>query len=174
MGLFLGPLGAFFLASRGSGACLGPVGGPGGLSGDLLGPPVPPLGPVLGLSWGRLGGLLDRLGASLGAYWAVLNAVKAEKARMPQTLKHLKIVNDFWLLGAFLGGLLEASWRPLGPSWGHLGRLGAIFGRLGALLERLGSLLGPSWPVLGPSWARRSHAARCARAQGARGGARGI
>ena len=50
-----------------------------------------------------------------------------------------------------LGGLLGASWGPLGASWGRLGGvLGASWGPLGGLLgplfgakKRLGGLLGP-------------------------------
>eukprot|EP00959_Pyramimonas_sp_CCMP1952_P071532 1494185-Pyramimonas_sp.AAC.1 len=73
---------------------------------------------------------------------------------------------DVCLLGPFCRGLLEASWRPLGPSWGHLGRLGAVFGRLGARLDRLGGLLGLSWPIL--------DATRCGGAQRARDKPRNI
>ena len=57
-------------------------------------------------------------------------------------------------LGKPVGGLLGASWRPLGPSGDHLGRLGAIFRRFGALLDRLDGLPGRPWAVWGPSWAR--------------------
>ena len=72
----------------------------------------------------------------------------------------------FLPLGAFLEGLLEASWKPPGASWGildGLGKLlarltpseavlGAFLGRLGALLERFSAVLEPSWEPLGRSW----------------------
>ena len=76
-------------------------------------------------------------------------------------------------LGALLrppGGLLRASWEPLGgllvpvwASWAVLGGLlarlmpsEAVFeasvGRVGGLLERFRAVLGPSWKRLGRSW----------------------
>ena len=68
----------------------------------------------------------------------------------------------WWSVGA-LGGLLAASWEPLGAS---LGPLGGLLGALGGLLGRLGSLvgcqegpegailaiLGGSWGLLERSW----------------------
>ena len=82
---------------------------------------------------------------------------KAEKAKTLKSLKNLRKINDFGLLGPSWEAswrLLGASWRPLGPSGGHLGRLRAIFRRLWALSDRLDGP--PRWPgpVLGPSWAR--------------------
>ena len=50
------------------------------------------------------------------------------------------------VIGAFWGGVLEASWRPLG------GVLGTIFGPLGGLPGALGSLVGASWGLLEASW----------------------
>ena len=50
-------------------------------------------------------------------------------------------MNDFGLLGALLGGLLEASWGVLEA---FLGRLEAILG----VLERFFGDSGPSWTVL--------------------------
>ena len=165
-GLFFGSLGALFWASRGCGACWGPLGGPGGLSeasrgppGGLLGPPVPPLGPVLGLSrgllgpswaplgqsggplgpsWNGLGDLLGRLGAVLGASWAVLERRKFENARRPKTSKKPMKINDFGLLGPSR----DASRSSLGASWGPLGppisSLGPILGHVGAIWAVLG------------------------------------
>ena len=60
-----------------------------------------------------------------------------------------------------LGGVLGASWEPLGTSWGLLGGVLGRLGRqnrLGALLEpfwsRPGSVLEASWGRLGASWKR--------------------
>ena len=54
---------------------------------------------------------------------------------------------------ASLGGLLEASWEPLGASWGSLGGLlEASWGPLGASWAPLGALLGRSWEPWGRSW----------------------
>ena len=57
----------------------------------------------------------------------------------------------WWSVGA-LGGLLAASWEPLGAS---LRPLGDLLGALGALLGSLGSswgLLERSWGLLETSW----------------------
>ena len=78
---------------------------------------------------------------------------KAEKAKTLKSLKNLRKINDFGLLGPSWEAswrLLGASWRPIVPSGGHLGRLGAILERFRALVGNLRSLLGPSWPVRGP------------------------
>ena len=79
------------------------------------------------------------------ASWAVLERREAETARRHKSVKNLRKMNDFGLVGLSWAASwrpLGVSWRPLGPSWAHLGRLGPIFRRLEAFLDHLADHLG--------------------------------
>ena len=67
---------------------------------------------------------------------------KAEKAKTLKSLKNLRKINDFGLLGPSW----EASWRLLGASWRPLGPL---LGRLGQSWEGLVEVLEVSGVVFG-------------------------
>ena len=91
-----------------------------GRSWSALGALLGALGPLKGPSWAPLGGLLGHLGAIL----RLQEPIESEKARRQKTLIFLRLLKDFGLSGASLGGSV-ASW-----------------GRLGAVLEPLVRILG--------------------------------
>ena len=164
-GGLLGPPGGLLPASwEPLGASWGPLGAEGSKCpfGSLVwAPSWSRLGGLLGCIGGllgRLGPLLGSLGALLGASWAVLGRREAEKARKQKTSKNTTANQQFSLLGALLGGFVNACWAVwaasgpvLGPSsvsWSDIWASGAPIGPswrlLGALLARLRALLGPN------------------------------